>query len=85
MIGACGAVSTLTIVGARALARGFRPPVGLLTGGQRKHLINRALLLEHWGRLIALVPCRRMSMIRVNVWLALQNFNRPIIKLLTVC
>ncbi|MDJ0975231.1 MAG: inositol-3-phosphate synthase [Planctomycetota bacterium] len=31
LIGACGAVSTLTIVGARAVARGFRKPVGLLT------------------------------------------------------
>jgi len=31
MIGACGAVSTLTIVGARAIARGLRPAVGLLT------------------------------------------------------
>lgn len=30
-IGACGAVSTLTVVGARAVARGFRKPVGLLT------------------------------------------------------
>ena len=31
LIGACGAVSTLTCVGARAIARGFKPPVGLLT------------------------------------------------------
>ncbi len=30
-IGACGGVATLTVVGARAIARGFRPPVGLLT------------------------------------------------------
>jgi myo-inositol-1-phosphate synthase len=31
LIGACGAVSTLTCVGARAIARGFKRPVGLLT------------------------------------------------------
>jgi len=31
LVGACGAVSTLTCVGARAIARGFKPPVGLLT------------------------------------------------------
>jgi len=31
LIGACGAVSTLTCVGARAIARGFKPAVGLLT------------------------------------------------------
>ena len=30
-IGACGGVATLTVVGARAIARGFRPPIGLLT------------------------------------------------------
>ncbi len=31
MIGACGAVSTLTCVGARAIARGLKPAVGVLT------------------------------------------------------
>jgi len=31
LIGACGAVSTLTCVGARAIARGLRHPTGLLT------------------------------------------------------
>ncbi len=31
LIGACGAVSTLTCVGARAIARGLRKPIGLLT------------------------------------------------------
>ena len=31
LVGACGAVATLTVVGARALARRLRPPVGLLT------------------------------------------------------
>ncbi len=31
LIGACGGVSTLTVVGARAIARGFKPPVGMLT------------------------------------------------------
>jgi myo-inositol-1-phosphate synthase len=30
-VGACGGVATLSIVGARAVARGVRPPVGLLT------------------------------------------------------
>lgn len=30
-LGACGAVATLTAVGGRALARGLRPPVGVLT------------------------------------------------------
>ncbi len=31
LIGACGAVSTLTCVGARAIARGLKPPIGVLT------------------------------------------------------
>lgn len=31
LVGACGGVATLSIVGARAVARGLRPPVGLLT------------------------------------------------------
>ncbi|MCC7139064.1 MAG: inositol-3-phosphate synthase [Planctomycetes bacterium] len=31
LVGACGGVATLTVVGARAVARGLRPPVGLLT------------------------------------------------------
>ncbi len=31
LIGACGAVSTLTCVGARAVARGLKPPIGVLT------------------------------------------------------
>ncbi len=31
LVGACGGVGTLTVVGARAIARGLRPPVGLLT------------------------------------------------------
>ncbi len=31
LVGACGGVATLAIVGARALARGLKPPVGLLT------------------------------------------------------
>ena len=31
LVGAYGGVATLTIVGARALARGLKPPVGLLT------------------------------------------------------
>ncbi len=31
LVGACGAVGTLAVVGARAIARGLRPPVGLLT------------------------------------------------------
>jgi myo-inositol-1-phosphate synthase len=31
LVGACGAVATLTVVGARTLARRLRPPVGLLT------------------------------------------------------
>ncbi len=31
LVGACGAVATLTVVGARAVARGLRKPVGLLT------------------------------------------------------
>ena len=30
-VGACGAVATLTCVGARAVARGLKPPVGVLT------------------------------------------------------
>ncbi len=30
-LGACGAVATLTAVGGRALARGLRPPIGVLT------------------------------------------------------
>ncbi len=31
LIGACGGVGTLTVVGARAVARGLRPPTGVLT------------------------------------------------------
>lgn len=31
LVGACGAVATLTVVGARAVAKGLRRPVGLLT------------------------------------------------------
>jgi myo-inositol-1-phosphate synthase len=31
LVGACGGVATLSVVGARAIARGLRPPVGLLT------------------------------------------------------
>jgi myo-inositol-1-phosphate synthase len=31
LIGACGGVATLSIVGARAVARGLKPPTGLLT------------------------------------------------------
>ena len=31
MVGACGGVSTLTMIGARAVARGLRPAVGMLT------------------------------------------------------
>lgn len=31
LVGACGGVATLSIVGARAVARGLRPPTGLLT------------------------------------------------------
>ncbi len=31
LVGACGGVGTLTVVGARAIARGIKPPVGLLT------------------------------------------------------
>jgi myo-inositol-1-phosphate synthase len=31
LVGACGGVGTLTVVGARAIARGLKPPVGLLT------------------------------------------------------
>ena len=31
LIGACGGVATLTAVGARAVARGLRPPIGLLS------------------------------------------------------
>jgi myo-inositol-1-phosphate synthase len=31
LVGACGGVGTLTVVGARAVARGIHPPVGLLT------------------------------------------------------
>lgn len=31
LIGACGGVATLTVVGARALARGLKPSIGLLT------------------------------------------------------
>ncbi len=31
LVGACGGVGTLAVVGARAVARGLRPPVGLLT------------------------------------------------------
>jgi myo-inositol-1-phosphate synthase len=31
LVGACGGVGTLTVVGARAIARGLRPPVGLLS------------------------------------------------------
>ncbi len=31
LVGACGGVATLSIVGARAIARGLKPPVGLLT------------------------------------------------------
>jgi myo-inositol-1-phosphate synthase len=31
LVGACGGVGTLTVAGARAVARGLRPPVGLLT------------------------------------------------------
>jgi myo-inositol-1-phosphate synthase len=31
LVGACGGVATLTVVGARAIARGLRPPTGVLT------------------------------------------------------
>lgn len=31
LVGACGGVGTLTVVGARAIARGLRPPIGLLS------------------------------------------------------
>jgi myo-inositol-1-phosphate synthase len=31
MVGACGGVSTLTMIGARAVSRGLRPAVGMLT------------------------------------------------------
>jgi len=31
LVGACGGVGTLSIVGARAVARGLKPPIGLLT------------------------------------------------------
>lgn len=31
LVGACGGVATLAVVGARAIARGLRPPTGLLT------------------------------------------------------
>ncbi|MHC5012638.1 MAG: inositol-3-phosphate synthase, partial [Planctomycetota bacterium] len=31
LVGACGGVGTLTILGARAVARGLKPPTGLLT------------------------------------------------------
>jgi myo-inositol-1-phosphate synthase len=31
LVGACGGVGTLTVVGARAVARGVRPPTGILT------------------------------------------------------
>ena len=31
LVGACGGVGTLTVVGARAVARGLKPPTGLLT------------------------------------------------------
>jgi myo-inositol-1-phosphate synthase len=31
LVGACGGVATLAVVGARAVARGLRPPVGMLT------------------------------------------------------
>lgn len=47
-LGACGAVATVTIVGARALARGLRPPVGVLTEGP----LFRGLALPAVGDLV---------------------------------